>query len=275
MKADFSVILPFYRGDHPEYLDEALLSLYRQTLRASEIILIQDGPVPEQLQAIVQKWEAKLTELRFVVLSSNQGLAGALNAGIDEAQFEWIARMDADDICCKDRFARQWSCIEKNPELAIVGSWIEEFGDNPKEIIATRRLPGTHHEILSYARWRCPFNHMTVMYRKSALLHLGKYKDFGAVGDDYELWARFLMNGYKAANIQEPLVKARAGEAMISKRRRGMKYLSHEIREIRALYGLGLLKPWHFIFHVALKALVRLSPPSLVKFIYQAIRKTS
>ena len=251
------------------------MSLKNQTVKASEIVLVQDGPVRKELSDLVQSWVEKMPEINHVVLQKNQGLSVALNTGIEAAEHEWIARMDADDICEPVRFAEQVALIEQKPELAILGSWITEFDENMEQEIAVRKLPETHKEILKYARWRCPFNHMTVMYRKSALLQLGFYKNYGAVGDDYELWARFLMSGYKSANIQQSLVKARTGENFFSKRRRGWKYFKNEVREINDLYRLKLINLPLWLFHVSLKAVVRFSPPGVVKFIYKGIRKTS
>ena len=267
--------MPFYRGDTPAHLDQALESLFIQSLRANEIVLVQDGPVTTDLTSVVNSWQQRLPELHLVVLEKNSGLSAALNAGIAAASHEWLARMDADDICRTDRFEKQVKLIESDPDLAILGSWIEEYDEDMKEMHAVRRLPETDSEIRSYARWRCPFNHMTVMYRKSVLQDLGMYKNYGAVGDDYELWARFIMSGHKTANIQESLVMARAGEAFFSKRRRGMKYFRNELREINDLYRLGLLRPWHYAFHFIVKAIVRLSPVWMVKLFYKGIRKTS
>ncbi len=275
MKAAFSVILPFYRGDKPEHLSKALDSLKTQSLRADEIVLIQDGPVAKELKDIALAYLEKMPEIKLEVLEENQGLSGALNAGIEVARNEWLARMDADDICLENRFKEQWAAIEKNPDLALLGSWIEEYDEEMLRSTGFRKVPEHHSEIFSFAKWRCPFNHMTVMYRKSALDKLGKYQNFGAVGDDYELWARFLVNGYVVANIPEVLVKARSGDSMISNRRRGMKYLRHEIREINALYRLGLLKPWHYLFHFIGKSILRLAPAGLLRLFYHSLRNKS
>lgn len=275
MNTPISVIMPFYRGDDPAFLDEALRSIIEQSYPADEVVLVQDGPVEEAHLKVVEKWKGTADSINHVVLEKNQGLSGALNAGVSAAKHEWLARMDSDDICEPNRFEKQVKLIESDPELAILGSWIEEFLEDPSEIQAVRKLPETHEEILAYARWRCPFNHMTVMYKRSILLELGAYKDYGAVGDDYELWARFLMNGHKSANIQESLVKARTGHAFFTKRRRGWKYFKNEMREVNDLYHLGLLKPHHYIAHVSMKAVVRLSPAWMVKIIYKGIRKTS
>ncbi len=267
--------MPVYAGDDPKHFDAALQSLFVQTLKADEVVVIQDGPLTPALDGTLATWKQKMPEINHVVLAKNGGLSNALNAGIKAAKHEWLARMDADDICKPHRFKKQIDLISQNPELSILGSWITEFDENMQTEIAVRKLPKTHKEILKYAQWRCPFNHMTVMYRKSVLEKLGNYKNYGAVGDDYELWARFLVNGYKSANIQESLVDARTGVDFFGKRRRGFKYFKNEVREINDLYKLGLINPLQYGFHFTMKAVVRFSPPFVVKLIYKGIRKTS
>jgi len=276
----FSVILPVYKNDSPKFFDAAMQSLFDQTLRATEIVLIQDGPLTEDLENVVKKWEEQMPELNVLALPKNVGLSAALNTGIKAAKYEWLARMDSDDICKPDRFEKQLSYIEKHPEISIIGGWIAEFETVPGDVNSVRKLPETHAEIFAYAKWRCPFNHMTVMYKKSVITELGLYKTFedgntAGFGEDYELWARFLMNDYKAANIQEVLVDARTDKDFFTRRRRGMKYFKSEVNELNDLYKLGLINPLHYAVHFGMKAVVRFSPPALVKFIYKGIRKTS
>ncbi|MDX5427133.1 MAG: glycosyltransferase [Bacteroidota bacterium] len=271
----FSVIMPVYKGDRPDHFYEALKSIEDQTLRANEVVIIQDGPVlPEHLE-VLEEFKGRMPELNHVILKENQGLSGALNAGVDAARYNWLARMDADDICRKDRFEKQMDYIERHPELHLLGSWIEEYDENMEAFLGVRKLPETHSQILHYARWRCPFNHMTILYRKDTLVKLGKYKNYGAVGDDYELWARFLVNGYQTANVQENLVKARTGMAFFGTRRRGMKYLKNEMREINDLKRLGLINGFQWMIHALVKSVVRLSPSWLVKGVYRMLRKSS
>jgi len=272
---NFSVILPVYKGDNANFLDEALESLAQQTRPANEIVVLQDGPITKALEKVLEAWQKKLPNLNWQELEKNQGLSAALNAGIKAAKYPWLARMDADDICEPTRFEKQLAYLQQHSEIDILGAWITEFETDIRQPSAIRKLPETHAEIMRYARWRCPFNHMTVMYKKVALENLGYYKNYGAVGDDYELWARFLMNGYQAANIQESLVWARTGKDFFSHRRRGIQYFKNEVREINDLYRLGLLNPVHYLFHFTVKALVRLSPPAMVRLIYKGIRKTS
>lgn len=270
-----SVLLPVYCGDRVDFLDQAIASLARQSYSADEILILADGPLQEQHYSLIKAWENKLPGLKRCELPENRGMAEALNLGIKTARNEWLARMDADDISLPDRFEKQVRYLKERPFLSILGGWIEEFDENPDQPQAIRKLPEKHEQIASYAQWRCPFNHMTVMYRKSVLKKIGGYKNFGMVGDDYELWARFIKNGYLCANISGVLVKARASADFFSHRRRGWIYFKHELKEINALYSMGLLNPFHYAFHFLSKAAVRLSPPFLVRLIYKFIRLTS
>ena len=271
--APISVILPFYKGDVPAYLDLALKSLFEQSLRADEVVLVQDGAVSEAHLEVVRSWKARMPEICLLERPVNGGLSQALNSGIEAAKNEWLARMDADDICLIERFEKQWKCIQEKPELDILGSWIVEYDESMRQILGERRLPETHKELLAYAKWRCPFNHMTVMYRKSALQDLGCYKDFGAVGDDYELWARFFMNGFVGYTIQESLVHARTGSDFFVKRRRGLRYLKNELNEIRELKKMGMINSFHFAVHFVVKSIVRLAPVWMVKWVYSTLRR--
>lgn len=266
----FSVILPVYGKDHPDHFRLALDSLAQQSLLADEVVVVADGPLTPALEEVLT--HTQLQGLKVVRLPENRGLSAALNAGIDAAQHEWLARMDADDICLPHRFQTQLEYLDKHPTISILGAWIREFATDPAQPQGERRGPETHAEIVRFARWRCPFNHMTVMYRKSALLELGGYKDYGAVGDDYELWARFLTRGYQSAIVQEVLVLARTGQAFFTHRRRGWRYLKNEWREIDDLRQLGLINRPTAWVHKLAKSAVRLGPSGWVKRIYALLR---
>lgn len=267
--------MPVYHGDDAAHFDEALRSICDQSFAAREIIVVQDGPVGEELTAVLHKHQESCPLLRLVKLERNSGLSTALNAGIDAAQYEWIARMDADDVAHPDRFERQAQYLKQHPEISILGSWIDEYDESLQQKTGIRKLPETHYEILKYARWRCPFNHMTVMYKTEVVRKLGKYKNYGAVGDDYELWGRFLTQGYRGANLQEVLVDARTGEDFFGRRRRGWKYLRNEIREVNDLRSMGLIGPVDRLVHIGVKGFLRLSPPFLLRGFYKLLRRTS
>lgn len=270
---DFSVVMPFYHGDDPYALDMALESLYKQTLKANEIVLVQDGPVSQELCEVASKWKSKYPYINHVVLPENQGLANALNSGIKQTKFRWIARFDADDYSLPHRFEVQVGYLKANPEVDIIGSNVVEFDELLETRLGRRDVPETHSSIVKFGKWRCPFNHTTVMFRKSIVENIGYYKNYGAVGDDYELWARLLINGYKAYNIQEALVHNRTGREMLTKRRRGINYLKSEVSFLSDLRRMGFLTNFQFLFNIILKSTLRVIPISLLKAAYSATRK--
>jgi glycosyltransferase involved in cell wall biosynthesis len=277
LEIPFSVIMPFYHGDNPNYFDEALNSLFQQSLRANEVVLIQDGEVSEQHLDVIQRWKQKMPEIDHLILEKNQGLSSALNAGIEAAQHEWLARMDADDICATNRFENQIEFLKSNSDVSVLGSWITEFTESIEQPTGIRTLPETSKEIAQSAKWRCPFNHMTVFFKKSDLLQLGLYRqnteNTAGFGEDYELWARYLVNGYKTHNLQESLVFARTDNDFFENRRRGKKYFQNEVHLLKELKTIGLINSFQYFVHYVVKYMVRMAPPGLVKLVYSVLRK--
>jgi glycosyltransferase involved in cell wall biosynthesis len=267
----FSVLLPVYAGDHPAHFEAALESIFNQTLAPDEIVVVADGPLTEAQYQILEKL-AKPT-LKVVKRLVNGGLSAALNTGLNACAHNWVARMDADDIALPHRFATQMAYLKAHPNTTIVGSWIAEYDTDMVREFGLRKGPAEHKTLVRYARWRCPFNHMTVVYRKDQVLACGGYEDFGAVGDDYVLWVRLIQQGYKTANIPEVLVHARAGQQFFGNRRRGWRYFKQELREIRYFYETRFIGRGLFLFHFTIKAITRLSPPFVVRFIYWLMRR--
>lgn len=267
-----SVLLPIYHGDKAAWLRESLLSIQTQTVKASEIIVVQDGPIPAELEKELHDWQQRLPELKVVKLPENQGIPAALNAGIQAASQPWIARMDADDIAEPNRFEIQWQYLQKHLEVAIIGSWIDEYDENMKQKLASRELPTAHQDIYRFAHWRCPFNHQTVIYRREAVLSVGGYPLEKVMGEDYVLWARLLHAGYKAANIPQPLVRVRAGTSLIH-RRRGWRYLNLEYKSMYMIYQMGFYKWYHYAIQLFIRTMVRLMPVGMVAGVYKLLRK--
>jgi glycosyltransferase involved in cell wall biosynthesis len=275
-KTPFSVILPVYHKDNPVFFEEALNSLLKQTLRADEIIVIEDGPLSEGLNQVLEVFEKRMPELKRVKLPENVGLSKALNIGLESASHSWVARMDSDDICFPNRFERQMTYIEEHPDLEIAGSWIQEFEDDVNRPGGLRKVPEKAEEILSYARWRCPFNHMTVFYRREVVLSVGGY-DSGednkhGFGDDYILWAKMLVKGCKAANIPEVLVMVRTDANFFEYRRRGWNYYRNEMVEVNRLRKIGVINPGQYLIHAGSKFIIRMLPATLLKKVYQLLR---
>ena len=131
------------------------------------------------------EFETKLP-LKLVKLPQNRGLGKALNEGLLHCAYDWVFRMDTDDICVPDRFEKQVAFIEQHPETIIFGGQIAEFGENVNDIVAYRNVPTSAQEIIKFTQKRCPFNHMTVAYQKSAVINCGGYED---LQEDYYLCA--------------------------------------------------------------------------------------
>ncbi len=218
----FSVLMSTYKSDSPEQLREAMESVLSQSVPPDEIVLVRDGPVPEALQRVIDGYVSHKALFTYIPLTENGGLGKALGIGLEKARNPLVARMDADDICAPDRFLRQIAYFEKNPQTDICGGQIEEFITSPREIAGKREVPLTGEEICRFLKKRCPFNHVTVMFKKSAVMQAGNYQSFHLM-EDYYLWCRMYLQNAVFANLPETLVYVRIGEDMY-RRRGGFRY---------------------------------------------------
>lgn len=257
-----------YYKEKAEYLKLALDSIINQTLKPDEIVLVQDGKLTEELYAVITEYLQKYSDIfKTYALQQNQGLGKALNFGMQKCSYEIIARMDTDDIAEPNRFELQIKEFEQDKELMLCGGQIAEFADNPKEITGHRNVPLKHNEILSFAKKRNPFNHMTVMFKKQAVQSVGGYMEMPYF-EDYWLWVRMLKAGYKAKNIEQVLVRVRAGQDMIA-RRGGLNYAKCVIRFEKALHSIGVIKFAEMIGNITMRSIVAIIPESLRLFIYR------
>ncbi|WP_035805356.1 glycosyltransferase [Lunatimonas lonarensis] len=264
----FSCLVCVYDKDDPIHFDECLQSIFNQSLQASEVLLVQDGAINVQLKGVVEKWSDFLP-VRIVVNEQNLGLGQSLNLGVPLCRYDLIARMDADDICHPSRFEKQVAFLDSHPEISVVGSWIAEFQDTLDNIVSYRKLPADPDELFSFAKRRCPLNHPTVMFRKDDVLAVGNYDPY-ANQQDYQLWARLLVNGYKFANIQESLLFMRISSALF-KRRGGINYGKIEFAVQRDFLRIGFINRVEFVRNVSLRMFVRLMPNSLRKLFYKRL----
>lgn len=257
-----------YYKEKAEYLKLALDSIINQTLKPDEIVLVQDGKLTEELYAVITEYLQKYSDIfKTYALQQNQDLGKALNFGMQKCSYEIIARMDTDDIAEPNRFELQIKEFEQDKELMLCGGQIAEFADNPKEITGHRNVPLKHNEILSFAKKRNPFNHMTVMFKKQAVQSVGGYMEMPYF-EDYWLWVRMLKAGYKAKNIEQVLVRVRAGQDMIA-RRGGLNYAKCVIRFEKALHSIGVIKFAEMIGNITMRSIVAIIPESLRLFIYR------
>lgn len=264
----FTVLMSVYYKEKAEYLKLALASIINQTVQTNEIVLVQDGKLTNELQAVITDHLQKYPAIfKTYALKQNQGLGKALNFGMQKCSNELIARMDTDDIAEPNRFELQIKEFEQDKELALCGGQIAEFADNPKEITGYRNVPLKHKETLNFAKKRNPFNHMTVMFKKQVVQSVGGYMDMPYF-EDYWLWARMLKAGYKVKNIDQVLVKVRAGQDMIA-RRGGLNYTKCIIRFEKALYSIGIISLVEMIGYTILRSIVSVMPGSIRLWIYR------
>ena len=265
----FSVLLSLYIKEQPSYLIQSLESLFSQTLPPDEIVLVKDGPLTTELDAIVSDYATRHASLKVVSLPRNMGLGRALNEGLKHCSYDLVARMDTDDVAKPQRFQRQVEMFTAHPELDVCSAWIDEFEGDMTHVVSVRKLPEQHEDIAAYAKSRCPVNHPVVMFRKSAVLAAGGYRHF-PLFEDYYLWVRMLMNGAHFYNIQESLLYFRFSPAMF-KRRGGWKYGMDECRFQTLLWKSGFLSLPEYVRNVAIRLITRLMPNVLRAWVYKRL----
>ena len=226
--------MSLYKKEHSDYLRLALDSMLNQTVKPDEIILVEDGPLTDELYGVVEEYKQYL---KIVVNKTNLGLGLALNEGLKVCNNELIARMDTDDISKPDRCEKQLKRFEDKPELSIVGSHIDEFVGNKENVISQRRVPLTSDAIYAYAKKRSAFNHPAVMYRKSAVLAENGYSDLKR-NQDVDLFGRMLYKGYKAENIDEALLWFRSSDELAA-RRKSWENTKSYIATIKRFWMMG------------------------------------
>ena len=224
----FSVAMSVYKNDNAEHFDCALSSITaEQTLKPNEIVLVVDGPVGEQIDAVIEKYTTKYNIFKVVRLEKNGGLGNALRIAVENCENDIIARMDSDDVAVPIRFEEQLKFMSEN-NVDIVGGHISEFVGEESNLVSRRNVPLTDEEIKVEMKSRCAFNHMTVMFRKSAVISVGGYLDWH-YNEDYYLWLRMLKVGCRFANLDRVLVNVRVGSEMYQ-RRGGTKYFRSEAK---------------------------------------------
>lgn len=267
----FSVLISVYDKEKPVFLEKALSSIVNQTLMPSEIVLVKDGPISEPLEKVIDWFTSAYPDLfNIVSLSINRGLGEALRIGVEVCKYEHIARMDSDDICHPDRFEKQVSFMKTHPDIAVLGSNIEEFNIYPGDNKVRRLMPESGKKLLNYAKFRSPVNHPSILMRKQAVINAGNYNGNIRLWEDYSLFIRMLKNGSKFYNMQEILLYFRVGSGIESiERRSGYNYMKNEWKFACLARQVGHLSNFDWFLYVVLKLPLRLLPTRLVLYLYQ------
>ncbi|MDD6995314.1 MAG: glycosyltransferase [Candidatus Borkfalkiaceae bacterium] len=255
----FSVLLSLYVKEQANYFKECMESVLKQSVPPDEIVVVKDGPLTEELEKVLEEYVNANPKLyKIVALAENHGLGYALAEGVKRCSYELIARMDTDDVCRNDRFELQLKEFETDPDLDICGGQIYEFEENVNNVVASRTVPLEDEEIKKYQKRRDAFNHMTVMYKKSAVLKAGNYQTC-LLMEDTLLWANMIMTGAKCKNINESLVYARIGKDMYE-RRGGFSYFKKYKAGRKRLKNIGFIGGWNYFSSLAVQFIVALLP---------------
>ena len=215
----YSVLMAIYKNDDPEYFRVSLKSMLSQSVPPDEVVLVLDGTIPPVLQTIIDELCSVYPRvIRTVPLSENVGLGAALKIGVTQCKNELIARMDADDVSLPDRCKLQLEAFQKKINLDIVGYSMKEFSGTLDNIVGQRNVPETNEEIYKFAKLRDPFNHPTVMFRKSKVLSSGNYGDYRK-NQDSDLWIKMLSNHAVCQNLSADQFRFRFDEETCARRK--------------------------------------------------------
>lgn len=268
-----SVLMSVYKAEKHLYLERALQSVWdNQTFKPSEIVLIADGPLTQELDAIIDRWKALLGEALVVCRNeTNLGLTKSLNIGLQYVHYDLIARMDSDDISHPQRFEKQRAFLISHPDIDVVGGALQEFNDeNP--CLNIRHYPEDPDAIKKYIRKASPLAHPTVMMRKSIFDSGLKYDEQYRTSQDIALWYDILSQGYKISNLADVTIFFRLTDD-VYKRRSKQKAINEFKIYMRGIYRLNGIFTLAYFYPIS-RLLFRLMPTSVIKWVYgSALRK--
>ncbi|GAB1440074.1 glycosyltransferase [Providencia sp.] len=272
-KRQIAVAMSVYHADKPECFEESLSSLFNQTFSNIDIYIQVDGPISDDVKEIISKFQNKKKQIFVDFYPISKGLAFQLNRAIstilNKNKYQFIARMDSDDISDINRFKKQIEFFDKMNNIAVLGSSVIEFYSNGQN--HTKIMPTEHQALAKNIIQRCPFNHPTVMFnlsviKKEDLLYKSELKNT----QDYYLWVDLLSKGYLFANIAQPLLYFRVDDNFHN--RRGINKAINDVKSrFYAMKKLNCYSIKNILFSASL-FLLRFSPVFIKKIAYKNLR---
>lgn len=263
---DYSVLMSVYADENPAFLKQSIESIVNQSYPAEQFVLVKDGPLSDDLEEVIQTYYQKNAGLfTFVSLKDNMGLGVALDRGIDACRNELIARMDSDDLSLPLRCEKQIYWFKTTKDLCLLGTNVDEFYDIPEKIVTSRIVPAEYKEIRRFARRRNPFNHSTVMFKKSAVVRCGGYGNI-RYRQDYDLFSRMINQGCYALNLNESLVLFRS-DANNYIRRKSWKYCKSCMDVGYRNWRRGYCSLWDLLFVICAQTAMHVMPMGIMKLV--------
>lgn len=265
-----SVLMSVYRKEKPEYLDRALKSVWDdQTFKPIQIILVEDGPLTDELYAVIEKWKAKLVNIFDVLINeTNLGLTASLNRGLKLVKADLIARFDTDDICVPNRFELQEAFLRANSDIDVVGGAVELIDkDGKSKGVKYRKLH--HEELVRQICWKCPMPHPGVMMRTAMFSEMGlSYNEEFRNSQDICLWVDAILAGCKLANLPDVVIQFTEDEGVYA--RRGAVRARNEYRSFaRAAKEIyGRFSPRRIL--PVIRYAFRRMPVGIIKWVYNS-----
>lgn len=265
---EYSVLMSVYDRELPENLNESLESMLMQSYPPSDFVLVCDGKLTCELNIIVKSFQNEFKNIfRIIQIDENVGVGKAYNEGIKACKYDYIVKMDSDDISLPNRCLKQMTLFAVKPKLDITGTFVEEFDTMTDEVVAVKKVPVMHKNIVAYSKRRNPFNRQTVAFKKSFAEKIGGYSDL-KICEDYEFIARMLQHGAKGQNIPEVLVRYRIDENTVDTRKSWI-HTKAFIRVRWIIYRSGYTKFKDFFMPCALQLGLFVFPRKFTRWFYK------
>ncbi len=265
----YSALMCVYEKEIPADFNDSLESMLMQTYPPDDFVLVCDGKLTNELNIIAKSFQSEYKSIfRIVRTEENMSLGAALNVGIAACHNEYIIKMDSDDISEPERCEIQMRIFALDPELDILGGWVEEFDSETGKTIALKKCPLHHNEIMKYAKRRNPFNRQTVAFRKSKAFEAGGYSDI-AHCSDYEFALRMLQKGARAQNLPKMLVRYRVKGSY--RRKKHWSNTKSFITVRHRIYRSGFSSIFDFLIPVAAQLLLFILPTRFTDWFYRKI----
>lgn len=262
----YSVLMSVYYKEKPEYLRDSIVSMLQQSIMPDEIVIVKDGKLTEQLENVLDEFKDNKI-IKIIPLEQNVGLGKALNIGLQKCINELIVRMDTDDISLNNRCEKQLGKFKENKKLSLVGTAVNEFIDDPSNVIAYKEVRIKDQDIKKQMKYRNPVIHPTVMFKKTEALKAGNYQHW-FLNEDYYLWIRMAQNNSVFENINEPLVNMRINDETYL-RRGGWKYFVTQKHLFDYMLKNKMINVFQYLYNNVIRLVVRiLIPNSIRKILY-------
>lgn len=265
-----AVIMSVYKNDRIHYVKESVESILGQSYKTFDLYILFDGIVSDDIENYISSLDD--SRIHLYKRDVNKGLAYSLNellVIVLQRNYEYVARMDADDICMLHRFECQLEYFRQHPEVECLGAWAIEIKADGEEYYR-KQMPESHGECKRMFRKRDCMIHPTVMFRRSYLEKSGFYSLDTYFGEDTMMWAQGFKAGCIFANVPEYLLKFRLDDNFFERRRgwkhaKGIFTLRHRVNKMLH-YGV-VADFWAFAYAAA-----KMMPKFILNIIYKTAR---